>query len=118
MSQLDILTSIAKTEPHAAYTGFVSGFKHKMTYFMRTIPKMADALRPLDEKLNKEFIPAITEGHVCSHTQRMLLSLPVRLGGMGIPILTELCESEYKNSKRATQQLTERIKSQQEKIWH
>ena len=52
------------------------------------------------------FVPTLRE---------CLLSLPVRSGGMGIPILTELCESEYQNSKRATQQLTERIKSQQEK---
>ena len=54
-----------------------------MTYFMRTIPKMADALRPLDEKLNKEFIPAITEGHVCSHTQRMLTQFTCEIRGDG-----------------------------------
>ncbi len=115
LSQLDVLISIAKTEPQAAYSAYVSGFKHKMMYFIRTIPKMADAIRPLDEKINQEFIPAITEGHHCSHTQRMLLSLPVKMGGLGVPMLTELCESEYKNSKRATEQLTERIRVQNEK---
>ena len=112
VAQLDILSSIAKSEPQAAYTGFTSGFKHKMTYYIRTIPNIADKLKTLDDKVQNDFIPAITEGHRCNHAERSLLSLPVRLGGMGIPIFAEICQIEFNNSVRATKQLTHNINRQ------
>ena len=34
------------------------------------------------------------------------------MGGLGLPIFSEICEHEYKNSKRATSQLTEKIMNQ------
>ena len=37
-SQLCILSTIAESQPQAAYSAFVSGFKNKLSYFMRTIP--------------------------------------------------------------------------------
>ena len=112
VSQLDVLVQIAKSEPQAAYTGFTSGFKHKMTYYIRTIPNIASNLKVFDDKINTDFIPAITEGHQCTPRERSLLSLPVRLGGMGIPIFSETCGNEFNNSVRVTKQLTENIKRQ------
>ena len=49
IDQLKQLTSIAKSEPQAAYSGFTAGFKHKMTYFIRTISDLADILKPFDQ---------------------------------------------------------------------
>ena len=109
MSQLETLAEIAKSEPQSAYTAFTSGFKHRMTYFMRTIPNLQDVLQPLDDTINTKFIPAITEGHNCSEDDRRLLALPVRLGGLGLPIFTELCEREFRNSTIITEQLTNKI---------
>ena len=106
------MTSIATTELQAAYSGFTAGFKHKMTYYIRTIPNLSANLKPLDEEIDNKFIPAITEGHHCSDDERRLLSLPVRLGRLGIPILSELCEREYDNSIKATEQLAGRIQAQ------
>ncbi len=45
------------------------------------------------------FIPAITDGRCISNEERVLLSLQVRLGGLGIPIFAECCKMEYQNSK-------------------
>ena len=112
IEELRELCKVAKSEPQAAYSSFTAGYKHKMTYFMRTIPNLVSILEPLDEVINTEFIPAITEGHQCSEDDRKLLSLPVRLGGMGIPIFSELCVREFRNSTLATLQLTEKIKAQ------
>ena len=47
-----------------------------------------------------------------SPDDRKLLSLPVRLGGMGIPIFTDICQREYNNSVKATQLIRPRIVSQ------
>ena len=112
MEQLDVLISIARSEPQAAYIAFTAGFRHKMTYYIRTIPDIAAKLRPLDDKVKNEFIPTITEGHRCKPSERTLLSLPVRLGGMGIPIFSEICDIEYNNSIKATKQLTRNINNQ------
>ena len=36
------LSKIALTEPQAAYAAFTSGFKHKLTYFIRTMPNISE----------------------------------------------------------------------------
>ena len=111
-AQLDVLVDIAKSEPQAAYTAFTSGFRHKMTYYIRTIPNISQNLQRLDEKVDKNFIPAITEGHQCTPTERSLLSLPVRMGGMGIPVFSKFFDIEFNNSVQVTKQLTENINQQ------
>jgi hypothetical protein len=113
VEQLKELSRIAKAEPQAAYSAFTAGFRHKLTYFMRTIPDLMLVLKPVDEIINKSFIPSITEGHVISSDDRKLLSLPVKLGGMGIPIFTEICQSEYENSLKATQLIRPKIVAQE-----
>ena len=65
------------------FCAFVSGYKHKMTYYMRTIPQISELLTPLDEVITTELIPAITGGYICSKSERSLLSLPPKLGGLG-----------------------------------
>ena len=110
--QLMMLSKIAQSEPQAAYAAFVSGFQHKLTYYLHTLPNLGPLLQPFDEVLNHYFIPAITEGHHCSQDERKLLSLPARFGGLAIPIFSQITEREYEYSKKASQQLTENIKSQ------
>ena len=75
INQVENLTQIAYTEPQAAYSAFVAGFQHKLTYHIRTIPEMSNLLAPLDQVINDKFIPAITNGHHCSLEERILLSL-------------------------------------------
>ena len=63
---------------------YKTDFKYKPTYFMRTIPDIANQLTLLDEVVSTEFIPAITGGITCSSIERKLLSLPTKIGGLGI----------------------------------
>ena len=112
IKQLKKLATIAKSEPQAAYAAFTAGFRHKITYFIRTIQNIKEQMKPLDEVIDSVFIPAITEGHCCSRLDRKLLSLPVKSGGMGIPIFADLCDREYANSRLASQQLTSNIVQQ------
>ena len=104
------LAKIAKIEPQAAYSSFTSGFnKHKMTYFMRTIPNIENEMAELDSIIDGDFLPAITESHNFSADERRLVSLPVRMGGLGIPIFSELCIREHYTSKNITKQLSDNI---------
>ena len=98
VEELHVLSEIAKIEPQAAYTCFLSGYKHKFNYYMRTIPGIGKLLRKVDEVILTEFISAITGGIFITENDRKLLSLAPRLGGLGIPIFEELCEIKYQNS--------------------
>ena len=80
-----MLCKSARFELQAAYSCFVTGFKHKPTFYMRTIPNISSHLKRLDVVIT-EFIPAITGGINCSQIERKLMSLPPKLGGMGIPV--------------------------------
>ena len=102
-----MLSQIAKTEPQAAYTSFTSGFKHKMTYCLRTILNIGDLLQQSDDVISTEFIPAITGGINCSTVERNLLSLPPKFGGLGI--FSEISQTECANSIMVTENLKNQI---------
>ena len=59
VEEIKILSTIAKTEPHAAYTAFTYGVKHRWNYLMSTIPDVSHQMRPLEMAIKESFIPAI-----------------------------------------------------------
>ena len=109
--ELEKLSRIAQNQPQAAYAAFVHGYKHKFTYFLRTIPQMERFLQPVDDILTYVFIPTIF-GSPVNEIERKILTLPTKLGGLGIPILCEQAPLEYKASTAVTKSLVEIIKSQ------
>ena len=112
IKQLKLLSVIAESEPQSAYSAFVGGFKGKLTYFMGTIPSLGELLKPLEDVIRFNFIPAITGGHLCSDNDRILLSLPVRFGRLEIPLFHNDAKYEYQNSRNFTSSLTQSIKNQ------
>ena len=84
VEELHILRDIAKMESQAAYTCFLSGYKHKLNYYLRTTPGISKLLRKVDEVI---LIPAITGVITITKNERKLLSLAPRLGGLNIPNL-------------------------------
>ena len=109
--QLMVLSKIAKAEPQAAYAAFVSGFKHKLTYgcYIRTMPNIKQHLTRLDAIVDDVFIPATTDGHLCTTDERLLLSLPVKEGGLAIPIFSTMADFKFANFRAATEQLVKHI---------
>ena len=93
-----MLCEIARIEPQAAYKCFVSAYKHKLTYIMRTIPIISHQLEKIDELILTKFIPVITGGIYVNPDERYLLSLPEKCGGLGLPIFSELAGTEFQNS--------------------
>ena len=113
INEIKVLSMIAKTEPQAAYSYFITAFEHKPSYIMRTVPDISDQLNQLDEVITSEFIPAITVGIHCSNIERKLLSLPSKLGRLGIPIFTEISNQEYEYSLMLSKDLSTRIMKQE-----
>ena len=79
---------------------------------MRTIPGISKQLTKLDEPISTVFLPSITNGIVINPSERKLLSLPPKLGGLGIPIFSEICQFEYENSIKLTKPLCTSIINQ------
>ena len=99
--EIDQLAKFAKSEPHAAYSAFIHGEMHKFTYFLRTIPDMKSYIEKLDERINNTFLPSLLESVISDHDRR-LYALPIRLGGLGIPVLTEAAEENFNSSVKIT----------------
>ena len=95
--ELQELSKLAKTEPHAAYSNFVFSFKMKWNYYMRTIPHLSDHLQPLDDVISNDFVPSLF-GSKVKDLVRRLIALPPNDG--------------YENSIRLTQNLTKMIINQ------
>ena len=114
IKQLEMLSMIAKHEPQAAYSSFTAGFKHRFTYHTRVMSDIDDLLKQIDHIIDTKFLPAITEEQVISPLDRKLISLPIRLGGLGIPIFSEMSNESNSNSKSICAVLINEIKSQNE----
>ena len=82
-----------KSQLHAAYSTFVHGYKHKFTYFMRTIPNVAHLFQPVEDIISTEFIPPMF-GQEISHLDRQLYALPIQDGGLGIPCIPDDADFE------------------------
>ena len=111
-NEIRLLSRIANIEPQAAYSCFVSGYKHKLTYCMRTIPDIGHLLKQVDDVILTELIPAITGGINVNHNEMKLISLPVKYGGLGIPLFSEISNLEYDNSLLITENLRNKINDQ------
>ena len=86
-------------------------------FLQRTISDSGQFFIPLENAIRQKLIPAII-GRNVSDSERRLLALPVRLGGMGIQNPTITAETEYKNSNLATRNLTQIIVDQETNLQH
>ena len=66
-NQLVLWSSIAESQTQATYSPFVSGFKCKLNYFMRTTQGISQFLYPLEETVRKKLITATTGGLICNN---------------------------------------------------
>jgi hypothetical protein len=75
---------------------------------MRKIPDIEQYLKPLDTAIY-QFIKSLFENHEINENERILFSLPVKVGGLGLIIPSELSTHYYKNSKHITESLTNHV---------
>ena len=84
--EVERLSSIAVTQPHAAYAAFTHGQTSKWTYMYlaKTIPDIGDLLKPVENAIRQRFLPSLTGQNAFNDTDRDLMALAVRFGGLGI----------------------------------
>ena len=84
VEELEQLSCIATTQPHAAFAAFTHGLSRRWTYLARTTPHIEDLIKPLEEAIKRIFLPNLTGRNAFNNTERDMLALPPRLGGLGI----------------------------------
>ena len=110
--EVETISSLATTQPHAAYAAFTRGLANKWTFLARTIPDTNKLFEPLEEKIRTTFLPALTGQDTCNGDVRDLLALPVRLGGLGIVNPSKQATLHQNASEKITTPLTDLILAQ------
>ena len=105
------LAAVASFQPHAAYAAFTHGLSSRWNYLSRIIPDIKHLL-PLEKAIHQHLIPALTGREACSPTERELLSLPARLGGLGLINPATNSSEAFTASERITAPLAALIISQ------
>ncbi len=82
--ELRNLVGYAESQPHAAYTAYIYGFLHKLNFLCRILPGIGPLLHPISKIITEEFIPKLTGRPPGSSTERNLLALRARHGGLGL----------------------------------
>ena len=62
VNEMHSLTEMANIEPHAAYTAFTFGIRHRWNFLMRTVPGIGHLLDPLEQTIKRQFIQTLTGG--------------------------------------------------------
>ena len=110
--EVERLSSIATTQPHAAYAAFTHGLTSKWTYLARTIPDIEDLLQPLEDAIRQQFLPSLTGQVAFGDAARDLMALPVRLGGLGVINPSRQSTAHNNMSKKITAPLVALILQQ------
>ncbi len=108
-SELQLLSEIAITQPHAAYTAFTHEFSSRWYYLSRTSLNISNILQPLENIIRTVFIPTVTGRPPPNDSDRDMFALPARLGGLGLRIPTRQCDLEFSASQTIAGPLIELI---------
>jgi hypothetical protein len=111
ISAVKKLSIIAATQPHAAFSTFTQCLQGQWTFLCRAMPDTSEFFRPLEETIRTDFIRALFKREV-NDLERDMLSLPARLGGMGIYKPNEECLISNTNSEYISSPLVRLIKRQ------
>ena len=111
ITELECLSQIARSELHAAFSAFTRGLTGHWTYFLRTIEGISPLMKPLEDTIRQQFLPALTGRDSPSDEELELLALPSCHGGLGLVNPTAMAD-EYTSSLQITEPLTAVIEQQ------
>ena len=102
--EIENLTTIAQTQPHAAYAAYTHGMVSKWSYLSRIVPDIGHLLEPLEHLIRTKLIPVVTGRPPPNDQERALFALPVRLVALVNP--AQHAASEFTASAKITKPLT------------
>ena len=115
--QMEVLSQIATTQPHAAHAGFIHGVRSKWYFSQRTMKQAANLMKPLENIIRTKFIPSLLgDDTPISETERNMYALPARYSGLGIVNPVRDSPLLYQDSLRITEGLKTLIKTSEPKL--
>ena len=85
LREMESLTEISKSQPHAAYVAFTKGFKSKFTCYLRTIESFEEYVDPIEEVIHTSFLPSLFgRAEPLPEELKELVNLSPAQGGTGI----------------------------------
>ena len=109
--ELTLLSAIATTQPHAAFAAYSHGLYSKWSYLTRTVPEIGQQPKQLDVIVRQQLVPNLTSRPPPSDLEMNLLSLPARLGGIGVTLPSTNSSDNFKASLQVTAPLRLLIES-------
>ena len=82
VEEVKLLSVIAQTQPHAAYSAYIHSLSCKWTYLCRTVPNIEKLVQPLEDAIRRHFLPVLTGRVPPNELERNLFALPCHLGGL------------------------------------
>ena len=110
--ELNLLATIAHTQPHAAYAAFTHRMTSKWSYLSRSMMDASTCLQPIEHTIRMKLIPALTGRPPPNDIERDLLALPARLGGISLANPTQATTTEFLTSNKITEALQTAIVQQ------
>ena len=111
-SSIAILSEIAVSQPHAAYSALTHGLSSTWSYLSRVTPNISHLLNPLDVALKAKLLPALTGKPTPNDQECALFSLPAQHGGLGIRIPSKNAERGLQSSLQVTSSFVAKILEQ------
>ena len=105
------LSRFAIEDPQAAYIAYTKGMSSRWTFVQRRVCNTSKLFQPLEDVIRQVLLPAIV-GRAISDSERNMIALPMRYGGLGIQNPVEIADREYFTSKKITEKLTDHIYAQ------
>ena len=116
VKDIELLSTIAESQPQLAYAAFTKGLAHRWLYYMRTLEDVSEEFKALEDAITNKLLPAMTGNTTITRHERQVLSLPCRLGGLGIEDPAAISDQHYTDSLYANQPLIDTIFEQQNEL--
>ena len=112
ISDIKKLSTIAESQPHAAYSAYCHGLSFWWNYFFRVCTSSPSLFQPLEDCICSDLILKLLGRDFPGKVERDLFSLPVRLGGLGLFIPTVTAARQHNCSLYTSSPLVDLIVSQ------
>ena len=94
VQEIERLAVFSECHPQAANSALTHGLVGRWMYAARTINDLESGIAPLNQTIRSTLVPAMLGRLASSDLQWDLLTLPTRLGGLGLPSVMRLAQQE------------------------
>ena len=106
-NSIEMISRAAIKFPQAAYVGLQRSLQAEWQFIQRTTPDLSELLTPLEYKLENRFIPSLFNGIA---VDRELSQLPIKWGGLAIPIPHLVSDSNLNDSLESCMHIMDALK--------